>query len=73
MPEYGYVCQGCGKPFEVRASMAAYSKGLVVRCPHCQSRKVIRAFTPVGVLTGSKRQIGANLGSCSGPGCCGGK
>lgn len=69
MPEYGYVCQRCGNPFEVHASMEGYSKGLAVRCPHCQSRKVIRAFTPIGVLTGRRREV-ATPGICAGAGCC---
>lgn len=67
---YEYLCQKCGKQFEVQASIADYSKGLKPKCPHCGARKAIRVFTSVYVLT-AKRQAGTGGAGC-GPGCaCG--
>jgi putative FmdB family regulatory protein len=66
MMTYEYLCQKCGKPFEVRASIADYSKGLKPECPHCGAHKAIRAFTSVNVLT-SKRDAVASGAGC-GPG-----
>jgi putative FmdB family regulatory protein len=53
VPTYDYRCQDCGKPFDVRASMAAYSEGLTPRCPDCGSENAVRGFSAVNVLTGS--------------------
>jgi putative FmdB family regulatory protein len=71
MPTYDYVCQDCGAPFEVRASMAEYSQGLEPRCPHCGSRKAIRTFTSVSVFTGRRAGGSGACGPAAGPGCCG--
>lgn len=73
MPVYDYVCQDCGKPFTVQITMARYSKGYKPRCPDCRSRKVVRTFTSVNVLT-VRGNSGGPLGGCgpmAGPGCCG--
>lgn len=69
MNTYEYLCQKCGQPFEVRASMADYAKGLKPKCPHCGAQKAIRTFTSVNVLN-SKRAAASGPGC--GPGCaCG--
>jgi putative FmdB family regulatory protein len=68
MPSYDFVCQECGKSFEVRLSISAYSAGEGRACPECGSRKVERAFTAVNVIAGSH----SSSGSGSGGGCCGG-
>lgn len=73
MPTYDYVCGDCGKPFEVRASISEFSKGLKPQCPHCGSEKSIRTFTSINVLT-ARRAGGPGPGACgptAGPGCCG--
>lgn len=73
MMTYEYVCRACGKLFEVRASMAEYSKGLKPTCPHCGAKSAIRAFSNISVLTSRPR--GGNMplgcGPNAGPGCCG--
>jgi putative FmdB family regulatory protein len=73
MPTYDYVCQDCNEPFELRASISEYSKGLQPRCPRCGSEKSIRTFTSINVLT-ARRPGGGGGGACdpsAGPGCCG--
>lgn len=71
MPLYRYVCQACATTTEVRATVAAYSQGLQPRCPACESDKLIRTFTPVGLMKGGTRG-GPACGPNAGPGCCGG-
>jgi putative FmdB family regulatory protein len=73
MPAYEYVCQDCGKPFERRATMAEYAKGLRPTCPRCGSQKAIRAFTSVNVLTvrRSRKNGAAGCGPTCGPAGCG--
>jgi len=53
MPAYDYVCEDCGTPFEIRASMSAYSQGLNPKCPECGSQNAVRKFGAVNVLTRS--------------------
>ena len=53
MPRYDYVCQDCGRQFDVRASMSAYSEGLSPDCPDCGSQNAERRFSTVNVLSGS--------------------
>ncbi|HSG80862.1 MAG TPA: zinc ribbon domain-containing protein [Gemmatimonadota bacterium] len=64
MPRYDYVCHECGAPFEVRASMSAYSEGLSPSCPECGSQDTERTFTAVNVLTGSQGSASPSRG-CS--------
>lgn len=73
MPTYEYLCQDCGEPFDLRASISEYSKGLKPQCPRCGSEKSIRTFTSIQVLT-ARRSGGRRSGACdpsAGPGCCG--
>jgi putative FmdB family regulatory protein len=71
MPSYDYVCQDCGKPFEIQVSVAEYSKGIKPGCPNCGSPKAIRTFTSVTVLTSRGGSSGpAACGPSFGPGCC---
>ncbi len=73
MPTYDYLCQECGKPFEMRLSIAEYSERKSSPCPHCGSPTVVRRFTPVNLATGSRAVAGPATGcdptssSC----CCG--
>ncbi len=67
MQTYEYLCQACGHPFEVQATVREYSKGLKPRCPHCGAQKAIRTFTSVNVLR-SGMQAGRS-GACCGPNC----
>ncbi len=73
MQSYDYLCQNCSKLFEVRASIAEYSKGLKPTCPHCGSQRAIRTFTSVNVLTNRPRggTMPLACGPNAGPGCCG--
>jgi putative FmdB family regulatory protein len=73
MPTYDYVCQHCGRSFELRLSMAQYSESKTPRCPQCASPSVTRPFAPVNVVTGS-RSGGGPAPSCDPAGgscCCG--
>jgi len=63
VPTYDYQCQDCGKPFEIRASISAYSEGLSPLCPDCGSDNAERTFGAVNVLTGS-RSTGAPPAGC---------
>jgi len=66
MPAYDYVCEQCGRQFEIRMSMTAYSEGAKPECPECGSVKTERAFTTVNVLTGGRG--GSNAGGGCGHG-----
>ncbi len=72
MPTYDYKCQDCGKAFNVRASIAAYSEGLNAECPECGSDNPVRVFSGVNVLTGSVRggspSSACDLGGCGASG-----
>jgi putative FmdB family regulatory protein len=64
MPIYEYACPQCGAEFEklVRG-------GTAVACPSCQSARVIRRISVIGIKTDS----GFTGGSSGGQGgCCGG-
>lgn len=71
MPTYEYVCQECGRLFEIGATMTEYAKGLKPSCPQCGSRKAIRSFANVHVARGSRARASLpNCGPSAGPGCC---
>ncbi len=74
MPTYDYVCQDCGQVFSLQASVSEYSKGLQPTCPYCGSKKVVRTFSSIHVMS-SRNQGGPGWGGCcgpsAGPGCCG--
>lgn len=73
MPSYDYVCKDCSERFEVRASVTEYSNGIKPHCPKCQSRNVIRGFSPISIV-GSPRGTFGPSGCCGpggGGGCCG--
>ncbi len=72
MPVYEFICQECGKPSEVRASIEEYSKGLRPVCPHCGSPRLIRAFSAIGLATRGPGSGGSCCGPNAGGGCCGG-
>jgi putative FmdB family regulatory protein len=65
MPVYEYGCAGCGTEFERYVS----GPGTVVACPRCESSKVTRRLSLVGVRTGGS---GMASGTGMGSGCCGG-
>jgi putative FmdB family regulatory protein len=66
VPAYDYSCADCGAQFEVRMSIAAYSKGEKPACEACGSARVERAFTAVNVLTSGR---GGSSRLTSGGGC----
>jgi putative FmdB family regulatory protein len=37
MPLYEYLCQACGKSFEVALSLDEYARHPAVACPRCHS------------------------------------
>jgi putative FmdB family regulatory protein len=59
LPTYDYVCLECGRQFDVRASISAYSAGLSPHCPDCGSDNADRRFSSVNVLTGSQESAGS--------------
>lgn len=44
MPKYDYVCDKCGKSFEIELS---YNNDQKVRCPNCKSKKVRKKITVI--------------------------
>ncbi len=73
MPTYDYLCQDCGRPFDVNSSISEYAKGLSPHCPACGSARAIRTFTNIQVLTARANTPRgfAGCGPSAGPGCCG--
>jgi putative FmdB family regulatory protein len=67
VPTYDYKCEDCGKAFDVRASIAAYTEGLKPRCPECGSQNAVRGFSVVNVLSGSRGSSGSHGGTGCGP------
>ena len=66
MPIYEYACVSCGTHFE--KLVHAHSE---VACPSCQSARVSRQLSVVGVRTGS-RLSNESASAPAGGGCCGG-
>ena len=67
MPIYEYGCLACGAEFEklVQAPSA-------VACPACQSDRVSRRLSVVGVKVGTRASSGPAAPMGGGGGCCGG-
>ena len=65
MPIYEYGCRACGKEFERYVA----SSSTAVVCPHCESAKVLRRLSVVGVkTTGGLSSAAGSAGGCGG-GC----
>ena len=66
MPIYEYRCAACDESFEkfVHGQTA-------VACPRCESPRVTRLLSVVGVRTGGSRSVMSTAGG-GGGGCCGG-
>jgi putative FmdB family regulatory protein len=67
MPIYEYSCRECGTEFE-----KLVSGHVVVACPSCQSDRVMRRLSLVGVKTRSRfsdAPASAPGGACCGGGC----
>lgn len=68
---YAFVCQKCGKSFDLRASVADMEKGLRPECPACGSKDAVQDFSGVGMMFGSPgRGSPPFCGPGSGAGCC---
>jgi putative FmdB family regulatory protein len=67
MPIYEYGCLACGAEFEklVQAPTA-------VACPSCQSDRVSRRLSVVGVKIGARASGESSAAPMGGGGCCGG-
>ncbi|MFA5866969.1 MAG: FmdB family zinc ribbon protein [Actinomycetota bacterium] len=50
MPEYDFVCGGCGEAVTIRATMKEKQEG--PKCPLCGSDELAQVFSPIGVLGG---------------------
>jgi putative FmdB family regulatory protein len=66
MPIYEYACLACGAEFE-----KLVQKPSATTCPSCQSERVGRRLSLVGVRTGG-RSTDASPAPMGGGGCCGG-
>ena len=45
MPNYGFVCEGCEKSFDVLTSIANRDNPLNEACPHCNKKgKIVKDF-----------------------------
>jgi putative FmdB family regulatory protein len=53
MPTYEFRCQKCQETFEVIMSMKEHGRRQV-KCPHCNSKKVVQQFTVFYAKTGRK-------------------
>jgi putative FmdB family regulatory protein len=71
MPFYVYQCDGCGKVFEVRASIKEKETGLKLACPKCGGHRAHQRLTSAVALRGGPKSSPPNCGPNSGPGCCG--
>ena len=63
MPTYEFICNKCGKPFEVFTSISGKRK---VKCPECKSGSICQVFTTVQIK-GSKS--GSSCSTCSSSSC----
>jgi putative FmdB family regulatory protein len=66
MPIYEYACLACGVEFEKFVQRPS-----AVACPSCESERVSRRLSVVGVKTGA-RAGGSSGAPMGGGGCCGG-
>lgn len=70
MPVYEYRCLKCGREYEIRASMADYSRGLKTICPDCGAEESERLISLAAILHGTSRSSGGGAAGCGGPSCC---
>lgn len=56
MPVYEYICDGCGKAFNLFMSYADYDAA-VVNCPACGAANVRRKIRPIRVAVGEKARL----------------
>jgi putative FmdB family regulatory protein len=68
MPRYEFQCAECSNIFETRMSMSDYSSGSRPKCPACGAEEVVRCFSSIGIMIGSRGGVGS---SSSGGGGCG--
>ncbi len=50
MPEYDFICGGCGEAVTIRATMKEKQEGL--KCPLCGSEELNQVFSPISSLSG---------------------
>ena len=67
MPIYEYACLACGGHFEKLVHGQSQ-----IACPSCESPRVSRQLSVVGVRTGSRFAADSGAAPASGGGCCGG-
>jgi putative FmdB family regulatory protein len=67
MPIYEYACLACGAEFEKFVQTPA-----AVACPSCESARVSRRLSLVGVRTGGRADASPSAAPMGGGGCCGG-
>lgn len=53
MPVYVFICQDCGKEFEIILRMSELDKG-GVKCPKCGSEKVKQKLAAFAAVTSKK-------------------
>ncbi|HPC84472.1 MAG TPA: zinc ribbon domain-containing protein [Thermoanaerobaculaceae bacterium] len=70
MPLYEYVCQQCGRRFEVLQRMGATAEGL--SCPACGSGEVRKAFSTFASSVPAAGGSSLPCGKPSSAGCGGG-
>ncbi|MBQ5972813.1 MAG: zinc ribbon domain-containing protein [Oscillospiraceae bacterium] len=71
MPFYTFVCNSCGKQFEVRCSVAEKDSGSVV-CPGCGANELDRVFQGFSVAVKSPSPSCGQESACPRAAACGG-
>jgi len=67
MPIYEYACLVCGAEFEKFVQRPS-----AIACVSCESERVSRRLSVVGMRTGGGRMSDASSAPTGGGGCCGG-
>lgn len=68
MPIYSYICNSCGKEFDLLVGIKADPKGL--KCSFCSSSNIKKIFAAFGISVSSKGTgSGGSCSSCSKQNC----
>ncbi|MCM8823895.1 MAG: zinc ribbon domain-containing protein [Candidatus Omnitrophica bacterium] len=63
MPIFVYVCNSCGKNFELL--LGVNQDKINIECPYCKSKEIEKTFAPFGLLGNSKEYSSGGSSKCS--------